>query len=273
MPDVINLGQFGDPHPSSLSGLSDALYKGKQLQLEQQKNLILMKIAQNKNATAEDIANMKDDTSTSIAGMKNATDLKKEADKKSYESLKLQKQGEDMDFKHAQKLLEDHTMATAYMDPQKKAEYDAAGHGEQIDKAIANGLGISPKDVPELSPIDVIKNSLNKTKADYIAAVRSGKPVPKPLQDAFNAIQTHGVDDTAIAVHMAASDPRFLSLTTKEEKAAAIQDNIAAIKQARSGETPAQDPPVNKLSSAIVGDQGNSNDPLGILKYLKPGNN
>lgn len=285
MPDVISLGSFGQQRPSILDGLPDAIASGLKVGAEINKNKILLAINRNKNITAEDIANDKDLTSltiadsknktaSAIAGMKDATSLKRIADKKAYESAKLEKESKDIDFKHAQKLLEDHTMATAYMDPAAKAKYDASGHGDQINKVIAKGLGIYPNEVPELSPIDVIKNSLNKTKADYIAAVRSGQPVPKPLQDAYTAIQQHGVDDIAIAAHMTSSNQ---DIDHKDPKAvsADIANNLNDIKAARAGKSPGSNQQTGDqstpLSNAIAGDQ-NSNDPLGILKYLKPGN-
>lgn len=271
MPDVISLGSFGDRRPDFLNGLSGALATGIQLGNESQKNKILMKIAQDKNATAEDIADDKDLTATSIAAQKNSTSLDRLAAKKKYDAMKLEKQSQDMDFKHAQKLLEDHTMTTAYMDPATKAKYDAENHGDEINKVIAKGLGVSPKDVPQLSPIDVIKSSLEKTKVDYINAVRSGKPVNPNLANAYKALQKHGTDDVALAMHMTASDP---ALNHRDPKAlqSAIATNLNALKAARSGSLDTNSPTQsqNPLSSAISNGQ-DPNDPMGILKYLKPG--
>lgn len=269
MPDVISMGSFGDRRPDILNGLPGAISSGLQVGTEMQKNKILQLIAKNKNITAEDIANNKDITSTTIANQKNTTSLDRLAAKKKFDALKLEKQSEDMNFKHAQKLLEDHTMATAYMDPATKAKYDAEGHGDSINKEIAKGLGISPKDIPELSPIDVIKSSLEKTKVDYINAVRSGKPVNPNLEKAYQALQKHGTDDVALAMHMTASDPSINHSDPKSLQSA-IATNLNAIKQARSGQLDSSTQSSNPLSGAISGGQ-DPNDPMGILKYLKPG--
>lgn len=275
MSDVVNLGSFGNKRPDILDGLPGAIASGIQLGTDIQKNKILMAIAKDKNVTAEDIADNKDLTSTTIANQKNSTSLNRIAAKKQYDALKIKNQSDDINFKHAQKLLEDHTMTTAYMTPEDKAKYDAEGHGDAINKAIAQGLGISVKDVPELSPIDVIKSSLEKTKADYINAVRSGKPVNPNLTAAYQALQKHGTDDVALAMHISASDP---SLNHSDPKAlqSSIATNLNAIKAARSGaldgstpQQPSTSTP-NSLTSAISGGQ-DPNDPMGILKYLKPG--
>ena len=250
MPDVINLGQFGDPHPSPMHGLADA-FKTVADQKEQEKEFSMQMI-------------------------KSKQEQKYHQNRLAVELAKMDHEQEETDYKHTQTTLKQLGMLKD-QDPGKYALLMASPHGKEILKHVKS---VDPDSVDDdaTNPADKLivpgikeqaSQKLDQIKLDYANAVRSGKPVDPYLKQSFDAINQHGVDDLSSAISEAAKNP---TSADPEQFRKLVQNQLQMRKEFKAQQQQQQGGQGGTPTAGQgnpTADALNQQDPLGIMSNAK----
>lgn len=256
--NVVDLGQFGDPRPSPFSKLPGVFKDITDSNIEREKmSLSLLKTKQ------QDKVN------------------------KNRLQIALAKQQAEDDKTHHDntvKALEQTSLYMSDKNPQEQAMFKTTPHYKEI-------LNLTKKYAPEYvdddkqlalpEPKDIYKDALDKQKYQLQQKIQSGAKLTDGEQKLSDFLQKTDTSLMGNALHAASQDPNF-----KADPNATMKQYIASAIQAKKGvqsgnsdfltpDSSSQTQQSNPLSSAIAGDQSpkDNSDPLGILKYLKPGGN
>lgn len=247
--NVVDLGQFGNPRPSPFAELPGVISDITHSNIDRERlSLDLIKSKQQSQLN------------------------------KNRMTIALAKQQQEEDKTHHDntvKALEQTSLYLADKDQTTQKLFQQSPHYKEIQK-------LAKKYAPEYvaddnsvilpEPKDVYKNALDKQKLNLQQKIQSGAQLSSGDQKLADFFKNTDNATIGNALHAATQDPSF-----KADPQGTMKTYIAAATQAKKSiqnqDTTTQSSP-NPLSGAIAGDnQQQSNDPIGILKYLKPGSN
>jgi len=192
------------------------------------------------------------------------------------ELARIQHKQDEEDYKHTQSTLE-RLGIMKDKDPDKYNLLMQSKHGKELIRHVKS---VDPDSVNEdaENPADQLivpglreqaSQKLDEIKLEYANAVKSGKPVPLPLKQAFDAIQIHGQDELSQAIGEAAKNPTSADLDTFRKL---VQNQLDMRKEFKAQQAKQQQQQQGGQAGGGQGGQGNptadalnQQDPLGIL--------